>query len=103
LHPEGSRRGTVQKGTDELTYISYSPIKGFQIGRYTQLLGGVLFVNATKPSGLDQGVHLFEYLQPACGAGPGIMVNKQSRTNILIDLTVGGKSAGICFSAQEAF
>jgi hypothetical protein len=86
-----------------LPYIAFSPIKGFQIGRCTQVPGGVLFVNETTASGLDQGVRFFEYLQPACGAGLRIMVNKQSRTNILIDLTIGDKSTGIYFSAQEAF
>jgi hypothetical protein len=75
----------------------------FPISRCTQVLGGVVFVNATTASSFDQGVHLFDYIQPACGIGLRILVDKRSRTNILVDLTVGDKSSGIYFSAQEAF
>jgi outer membrane protein assembly factor BamA len=75
----------------------------FPISRCSQVLGGVLFVNATTASSKDQGVHLFDYIRPAGGFGLRIMVSKVNRTNILIDFTIGEKSKGIYFSAQEAF
>ncbi|MCX6246009.1 MAG: BamA/TamA family outer membrane protein [Bacteroidetes bacterium] len=75
----------------------------FPISRCSQVLGGVLFVNATTASSKDQSVPLFEYIRPACGAGLRIMASKANRTNIVIDVTYGGHSTGIYFSAQEAF
>jgi hypothetical protein len=67
------------------------------------VLGGVLFVNASTASSKDQGIPLFGYIRPAGGLGLRIMVAKETRTNILVDFTIGEKSTGIYFSAQEAF
>jgi outer membrane protein assembly factor BamA len=75
----------------------------FPISRCSQVLGGVVFANASTASSRDQGVPLFNYIRPACGAGLRIMVSKVSRTNILIDFTIGEKSNGLYFSAQEAY
>jgi hypothetical protein len=75
----------------------------FPISRCTQILGGVVFVNATTASSKDMNVPLFGYIRPACGAGLRIMAAKDNRTNIAIDVTYGGHSTGIYFSAQEAF
>jgi outer membrane protein assembly factor BamA len=75
----------------------------FPISRCSQVLGGVLFVNASTASGKDQNIPLFGYIRPAGGIGLRIMVDKVNRTNIRIDFTIGEKSSGIYFSAQEAF
>lgn len=75
----------------------------FPISRCSQVLGGVIFVNAVTSSSKDQGIPLFACIRPAGGFGLRIMVNKLNRTNIRIDMTFGEKSSGIIFSAQEAF
>lgn len=74
----------------------------FPISKCTQVLGGVLFANVSTASSKDQDIRLFKYLRPAYGAGLRILVDKVSRTNILIDYTFG-ENSGIYFSAQETF
>jgi hypothetical protein len=75
----------------------------FPISRCSQVLGGVVFANASTASSRDQGVNLFSFIRPAGGFGLRIMASKASRTNILIDFVIGEKSNGLNFSAQEAF
>jgi hypothetical protein len=75
----------------------------FPITRCSQVLGGVLFLNASTTSSKDQGVPLFAYIRPAGGFGLRIAVDKLNRTNILIDFTLGEQSSGIYFAAQEVF
>jgi hypothetical protein len=75
----------------------------FPITRCSQVLGGVVFLNASTASSKDQGIPLFGYIRPACGFGLRIAVDKLNRTNILIDFTWGEKSTGIYFGAQEVF
>ncbi len=76
----------------------------FPITRCSQLLGGVVFFNASTASSRDQDISLFKYIRPAAGVGLRIMVSKATRTNIAIDFTMGDdKTIGIYFSAQEVF
>ena len=75
----------------------------FPISPCSQILGGVVFVNACSASNQFTGVRLFDYVKPAVGAGLRIMVNKHFRTNINIDFAVGLGSDGLYFSGQEAF
>lgn len=56
------------------------------------LLGGVVFGNAQSFS--DQGTGRFSYLQPGCGAGLRISLNKFSRTNLCIDYGWGAHGSG---------
>jgi hypothetical protein len=51
----------------------------------------------------DSGQNLFQYLRPAGGVGLRFMMNRQSRTNITLDITVAEKTWGIYFGAGEAF
>ena len=75
----------------------------FPITRCSQVLGGVLFINASTASSIDQGIPLFGYIRPAGGFGFRIAVDKLNRTNILIDFTWGEQSNGVYFGAQEVF
>lgn len=75
----------------------------FPISQCTQILGGVLFANATTTSNSQTGVGLFEYVRPAVGIGLRVMVNKHFRTNINIDFAIGKDSKGFYFSGQETF
>ena len=75
------------------------------------LLGGVVFANMSTftrpavsiPGYSDTGESLFEHARFAGGVGLRIMQNRQSRTNITLDLTVASKTVGFYFGAGEAF
>lgn len=77
----------------------------FPIWPCTNIIGGVLFVNAvtTSNSDPDRTVNLFEYIRPGVGIGLRIMVNKYFRTNINLDYAIGKESSGFYFSGQETF
>lgn len=75
----------------------------FPIWPCSNIIGGVIFANATTTNNPDRGVALFQYIQPAVGFGIRIMVNKYFRTNINLDYAIGVKSSGFYFSGQETF
>ncbi len=67
------------------------------------LLGAVLFGNATTVSAPDHTVKLFDYLDPAGGVGLRIKLNKFSRTNISVDYAIGKNSSGLYIDIAETF
>lgn len=75
----------------------------FPISPCSGVIGGVLFANVTTASDRDNHVPLFSCLRPGVGFGIRIMVNKNDRTNILIDFALGQKSNGFYVQAQEIF
>jgi hypothetical protein len=75
----------------------------FPIWPCSNIIGGVVFANATSTDNPDRDVALFKYIQPAVGFGLRIMINKYFRTNINLDFAIGNKSSGFYFSGQETF
>lgn len=75
----------------------------FPILPCSQILGGVLFVNAVTTSYKLRDVGLFEYICPSAGFGLRIMINKYFRTNLNLDFAIGKRSKGFYFSGQETF
>ena len=75
----------------------------FPIWPCSNIIGGVVFANATSTDNPDRDVALFKYIQPAVGFGLRIMINKYFRTNINLDFAIGSKSSGFYFSGQETF
>jgi len=75
----------------------------FPISPCSQILGGVLFVNATTTDNPARNVALFQYIRPAVGFGIRVMINKYFRTNINLDFAIGSKSQGFYFSGQETY
>lgn len=68
------------------------------------LLGGVFFVNAITTDNQLTGQYLFDDFAFGYGTGLRIKMNKETRTNICIDLGLGQNgSSGIYFGIQEAF
>jgi hypothetical protein len=77
------------------------------------LFGGTVFGSAqtfARPSVRlpelgheEEGERLFATIQPAVGAGLRIMLLKQSRTALRVDVAVGVKSVGFYLGAGEAF
>ena len=54
----------------------------FPISKCTQILGGVVFVNATTASNSYRDIKLFDYVMPGFGIGLRVMINATSRTNL---------------------
>ena len=75
----------------------------FPIWPCSNIIGGVVFVNATTTDNPARNIALFQYVQPAVGFGIRVMVNKYFRTNINLDFAIGSKSSGFYFSGQETF
>jgi outer membrane protein assembly factor BamA len=70
----------------------------------SELLGGVVFVNATTATNKAAGIQLFNYLDPAAGVGLRVMINKTSRANLNIDYAWGKYGAqGFYFGLNEVF
>lgn len=68
------------------------------------LLGGIVFVNGTTASGMDNGVKLFEYIEPGYGVGLRITVSEKARTNLGIDYGWGSYgTSGLFLKFNETF
>lgn len=75
----------------------------YQISR-SGLLGGVLFLNTITADNEIIGQKLFDAFAFGYGAGLRIKMNKETRTNICIDIGLGqNNSSGVYFGIQEAF
>jgi outer membrane protein assembly factor BamA len=68
-----------------------------------QLLSGTVFTNFTTASNSDDSIHLFQYIQPAVGVGLRILIDKASRTNLVVDYAWGRNSKGFYLNAGETF
>jgi hypothetical protein len=75
----------------------------FPISPCGGVLGGVLFLNATTADNAFQNLKLFESVKPGYGVGLRVMIDKQSRTNLAIDIGMGDKSSGFYLAASETF
>ena len=107
-------RGYVQgrwRGTQEL----YGEVEWrFRITS-SGLLGGVVFLNAqsyASPAFQASGpgwsyasdtVGLMQFVRPAGGVGLRFMMNRDSRSNVAVDVAVGESSFGVWFNAGEYF
>jgi outer membrane protein assembly factor BamA len=67
------------------------------------LWGGVVFVNATTANNPLQSLDLFESVKPGYGLGLRLMVDKETRTNLAIDVGFGDKTSGFYLAATETF
>jgi len=69
-----------------------------------ELLGAVVFANATTASNEAGKINLFQYINYAYGVGLRVMLQKESRINITIDYAWGQYGAqGIFINANEVF
>lgn len=75
----------------------------FPLQREKDLLGGVVFVNATTASNTGY-IKLFDYLDPAAGVGLRLMLKKDARVNVTADYGIGKYGAhGFFFNVNETF
>jgi hypothetical protein len=68
-----------------------------------QLLSGTVFTNLITASSNDTNVKLFQYIQPAAGIGLRILIDKATRTNLIVDYAWGRHSKGFYLNAGESF
>jgi outer membrane protein assembly factor BamA len=97
-------RGYVQGRIRGVDYVYGETEYRFPISRYTRILSGVVFFNATTCDNDDHSIKLFEYIAPAAGAGLRVMINKKSLSNLAIDMAFGlNGSRGLFLNINEAF
>ena len=68
-----------------------------------QLISGTLFANFTSASNKDENVKLFDAVQPAFGIGLRILIDKATRTNLLLNQAWGRHSSAFYLNAGETF
>lgn len=68
-----------------------------------QLLSAAVFANFTTTSDKDRDVKLFQYIQPAVGIGVRLLIDKATRTNLVVDYAWGRHSKGFYLNAGETF
>ncbi|QQS51198.1 MAG: BamA/TamA family outer membrane protein [Bacteroidota bacterium] len=94
-YTQGRFRGTNMVYAEAEYRFPISPCGG--------VLGGVLFVNATAANSPVLSVDLFDVIKPAAGFGLRIKADKNSRTNLAVDIGFGHQSAGFYLAASETF
>lgn len=68
-----------------------------------ELLSGVVFTNFTSASNVNNKVGLFDYIQPAVGVGLRLLIDKATRTNLILDYAIGNHSKAFYLNAGETF
>lgn len=68
-----------------------------------QLISGTLFVNITSVSDAERQIRLFQYVQPAVGVGLRILIDKATRTNLVLNYAWGRHSKAFYLNAGESF
>ncbi|MBO9585123.1 MAG: BamA/TamA family outer membrane protein [Flavobacterium sp.] len=68
-----------------------------------QLLSGTVFTNFVTASNSDNDLKLFKSIQPAAGIGLRLLIDKASKTNLILDYSWGNNSKGFYLNAGETF
>ncbi|WP_242670334.1 BamA/TamA family outer membrane protein [Flavobacterium frigidimaris] len=68
-----------------------------------QMFSGVVFTNFVTTSNPDTNTNLFHSIQPAAGLGLRILIDKATRTNLIVDQAWGNSSKGFYLNAGETF
>lgn len=68
-----------------------------------QMFSGTVFTNFVTASNDDNNVSLFHAIQPAAGLGLRILIDKKTRTNLIVDNAWGNNSKGFYLNAGETF
>lgn len=74
------------------------------VKKLPDLLGGVVFLNASTATNPEADIYLFNYIDPSAGLGLRIMLSKKSKTNLTLDYAIGKYgSSGFYLDFNEAF
>lgn len=68
-----------------------------------QMFSGTVFTNFVTASNVDTKTSLFNSVQPAVGVGLRILIDKKTRTNLIVDYAWGNNSKGFYLNAGETF
>ncbi len=68
-----------------------------------QLISGTVFGNLTSASDKDRDIRIFQYIQPAVGVGLRILIDKATRTNLVLNYAWGRHSKAFYLNAGESF
>lgn len=68
-----------------------------------QMFSGTVFTNFVTASNNDNNTALFKSVQPAAGVGLRILIDKKTRTNLIVDYAWGNNSKGFYLNAGETF
>ncbi|WP_456312596.1 BamA/TamA family outer membrane protein [Pseudomonas shirazensis] len=68
-----------------------------------QMLSGTVFTNFVTTSNPETNTSLFESIQPAIGVGLRILIDKATRTNLIVDYAWGNRSKAFYLNAGETF
>ncbi|WP_281299026.1 BamA/TamA family outer membrane protein [Flavobacterium limnophilum] len=69
----------------------------------SNLISGTVFGNLTSASDKDRDIRLFQYIQPAVGVGLRILIDKATRTNLVLNYAWGRNSKAFYLNAGESF
>lgn len=69
----------------------------------SNLISGTVFGNLTSASDKDRDIRLFQYIQPAMGVGLRILIDKATRTNLVLNYAWGRHSKAFYLNAGESF
>jgi outer membrane protein assembly factor BamA len=67
------------------------------------LISGTVFANLTSASDKDRDISLFQYFQPAVGIGLRVLIDKATRTNLVLNYAWGRQSKAFYLNAGETF
>lgn len=67
------------------------------------LISGTLFANFTSASDKDRDIRIFQHIQPAVGLGLRILIDKATRTNLVLNYAWGRHSKAFYLNAGETF
>lgn len=67
------------------------------------LISGTVFGNLTSSTDKDRNIQLFQYIQPAVGVGLRILIDKATRTNLVLNYAWGRHSKAFYLNAGESF
>lgn len=68
-----------------------------------QMLSGTAFTNFVTASNSDTNTSLFHSIQPAAGLGLRLLIDKKTRTNLVVDYAWGNNSRAFYLNAGETF
>ncbi|MEP6804892.1 MAG: BamA/TamA family outer membrane protein [Flavobacterium sp.] len=68
-----------------------------------QMISGTVFTNFVTASNVDNKTPLFNSVKPAAGIGLRILIDKKTRTNLIVDYAWGNNSKGFYLNAGESF
>lgn len=68
-----------------------------------QIMSGTVGVDMTTTSNKDTNIELFQYIQPAVSVGLQFLIDKPTRTNIILNQAWGRDSSGFYLNAGETF